>query len=413
MRGWLAVAGIATWCAVALLTPGCTTGGAGSDDGSGDSALPPLGSIVGTVTFGGEPAAGVDVTAQVDQGVPVSGDPVQYGATTTADGTFSIGNLPPGTYAVTATTGTLAGVRGGVPVVARAATTITVDLTATGKLSGKVTRGATTGNAGIIVWIPSTSLTAVAGDDGAYGITAPVGTYTVMATYPGYSVAQKAGQSVSAGATTVVPDLTISQTSNTLPQIATISASPIQVQGGGTSSLRVSATDADGDTLTYTWGVGAGAGSITGSGSTVTYTAPGADGNYLVTVQVSDGKGGIVSGAIAVTVKNPEPPNSSPEVTELEATVSDAAPGQAAITATATAVDSDGDDLLCLWSATGGAIAGSGGTIPDGDGTNSITWTAPQATGTYSIFCTVSDGRGGAAQGGTTVTVSETDITVW
>jgi len=52
------------------------------------------------------------------------------------------------------------------------------------------------------------------------------------------------------------------------------------------------------------------------------------------------------------------------------------------------AYDPDGDELNYQWSSNGGAISGEG---------SSITWTAPDNTGSYTTTVVVSDGRGGEA----------------
>jgi hypothetical protein len=53
------------------------------------------------------------------------------------------------------------------------------------------------------------------------------------------------------------------------------------------------------------------------------------------------------------------------------------------------ATDPDGDSLTYGWSATSGTISVS-------ESGSSINWTAPSTTGTYTITCTVSDGKGGS-----------------
>ena len=56
---------------------------------------------------------------------------------------------------------------------------------------------------------------------------------------------------------------------------------------------------------------------------------------------------------------------------------------------TCLATDQDGDTLYYSWTGAGGMIAGGGSTI---------TWTAPAAAGTYTITCTVSDGKSSDVQ---------------
>lgn len=61
-----------------------------------------------------------------------------------------------------------------------------------------------------------------------------------------------------------------------------------------------------------------------------------------------------------------------------------------------TAYDPDGDPLTFTWSATGGNFSGAG---------PAVTWMAPGTAGSYKITVTISDGKGGSAQGSLTVTV--------
>lgn len=76
--------------------------------------------------------------------------------------------------------------------------------------------------------------------------------------------------------------------------------------------------------------------------------------------------------------------NKPPVITSLTPSSTSVAPG-GSCTVTCVATDPDTDDTLTYaWSATGGAISGTG---------NSISWLAPTATGTYSVTVTVSDGE--------------------
>ena len=63
--------------------------------------------------------------------------------------------------------------------------------------------------------------------------------------------------------------------------------------------------------------------------------------------------------------------------------------------------DNSQDDPLNV--AAGGSISGSGTTV---------TWTAPDVVGTYTITCTVEDGYGGEASDSVEVAVSTTDIII-
>ena len=95
---------------------------------------------------------------------------------------------------------------------------------------------------------------------------------------------------------------------NTSPQIsAGPTATPATISVGQTSSLSVSATDANGDPLTYAW-VASG-GSISGSGATVTFTPPAVTSttSFRIDVNVTDGRGGSVTGFVNVSVTGSVP----------------------------------------------------------------------------------------------------------
>jgi len=67
-----------------------------------------------------------------------------------------------------------------------------------------------------------------------------------------------------------------------------------------TMTLQCIAEDLDGDKLSYLWR--ATGGKITGEGNTVGWTAPGVTGEYIVTVIVTDGRGGQVEESITFKV---------------------------------------------------------------------------------------------------------------
>ena len=76
---------------------------------------------------------------------------------------------------------------------------------------------------------------------------------------------------------------------------------PCTVAPGRTVTLNAEAQDADGDPLTYAWSAPSGTAAAVSSKQT-TWTAPSADGPVPITVRVSDGKGGIASDVITITV---------------------------------------------------------------------------------------------------------------
>jgi hypothetical protein len=67
-----------------------------------------------------------------------------------------------------------------------------------------------------------------------------------------------------------------------------------------TKTIHCNAEDPDGDKLSYLWR--ATGGKITGEGSTVGWTSPGVNGDYTITVVVSDGRDGKAEGSIVFKV---------------------------------------------------------------------------------------------------------------
>ncbi len=87
--------------------------------------------------------------------------------------------------------------------------------------------------------------------------------------------------------------------------------------------------------------------------------------------------------------------NHQPAVSSLEASPEKVIP-QGSCQITCSATDPDDDQLSYGWSATGGSISGGGPTI---------TWTAPNAEGSFNVTVIVMDSHGGAASGHVIVTV--------
>ena len=73
---------------------------------------------------------------------------------------------------------------------------------------------------------------------------------------------------------------------------------------GKTSTVSADATDPDGDALTYRWSAAAGTLASPGDRQSL-WTAPMQEGPVPVTVEVSDGKGGIATDAVTIQVIRP------------------------------------------------------------------------------------------------------------
>jgi len=146
-----------------------------------------------------------------------------------------------------------------------------------------------------------------------------------------------------------------------------------------TCEIACNASHLDGESLIYQWS--ANRGIISGEGSVVTWTAPDAAGNYTITVSVSNGKGSQSISYLSIKVASNNPPTiESLDIGEDDVTVS------AHCHVVCVAADRDGGVLGYEWSASGGSMSGEG---------SMVTWTAPEAVGTYTITVTVTDGQGG------------------
>jgi len=180
------------------------------------------------------------------------------------------------------------------------------------------------------------------------------------------------------------------------PPVAACSANPTSVFAGSGDSvaIHVTASDPDNDNLTY---------SYTATGGTVEGTGPDGrlstnglnEGNYTVNVKVDDGRGGTATCSADVKV---EPRPNRPPTISCSTDRSPIMPGERT-GITATASDPDNDPLTYSYSASGGTVNGNG---PKAE----FDSTGLQA-GSYTVKCSVSDGRGGNADATTTVDVQQ------
>jgi len=167
---------------------------------------------------------------------------------------------------------------------------------------------------------------------------------------------------------------------NKPPVVISLTPSTTELARGVSCTVTCVASDPNtDDVLTYAWT--ASGGTISGTGSTVSWTAPTTEGNYTVTVTVSDGEK-TASDSCNIQVVNTPPVIDSltPSSTDL--------PPEGSCTIGCVASDADGDAITYAWTASGGTISGTG---------NSISWEAPAAEGIYNISVSVNDGHGGTA----------------
>jgi hypothetical protein len=85
------------------------------------------------------------------------------------------------------------------------------------------------------------------------------------------------------------------------PPIVRARCEPCSVPMGTTANVRVEAQDPDSDALTYSWRAPAGS-LATPAAAATAWTAPSIEGPVYLTIRVDDGKGGVASDVITVTV---------------------------------------------------------------------------------------------------------------
>ncbi|OGO06283.1 MAG: hypothetical protein A2Z76_00985 [Chloroflexi bacterium RBG_13_56_8b] len=87
---------------------------------------------------------------------------------------------------------------------------------------------------------------------------------------------------------------------NNPPVINILSTDCPRVKQAGTGTLTCEASDPDGDELTYSWS--AERGNISGEGPEVTWVAPSEYGTFIITLTVTDGRGGEATYTISIIV---------------------------------------------------------------------------------------------------------------
>jgi hypothetical protein len=178
---------------------------------------------------------------------------------------------------------------------------------------------------------------------------------------------------------------------NQPPVISSLTAAQSSVAATNSTEIRCVASDPDGDKVRYTWSTNGGKFSGTTNESLIVWVAPSQYGDYEVTVEVEDGKGGSVNSTVVISVIA----NQNPVITDLVAKPNLVGLGGSSII-TCAANDPDGDTVRFTWSASDGDITGVG---------DEITWMAPRKTGTFEITVVVSDGKGGESKNNVLVTV--------
>lgn len=158
-----------------------------------------IGALGGTVRSGGQPLAGVKITAD---------GPIDRTTTTAADGSYAFPSLSVGDYTLTAAKFGYGQQTATATVTENATATGDFNLTqaASGKLTGTVSSAAGPA-AGASVTIADTPVTATADAQGRFEVTLPHGTYDVGATHASRCVTGGTAKVTVAGDTTVTVNL--------------------------------------------------------------------------------------------------------------------------------------------------------------------------------------------------------------
>ena len=174
---------------------------------------------------------------------------------------------------------------------------------------------------------------------------------------------------------------------------------------GQAVALSATATDADGDPMTYSWSKSGGA--LSASGLSGKWHSPDS-GTYTITFTASDGRGGVGTATVGITVQAPAGPM-PPVITSLLPDIT--LPGTGVnVTFTAIANDPNGDPLTYTWNGGGGILTGSGATV---------SWSSA-TQGSFTVSVTVDDGNGGTDTASYTIgvwnplaTINYWDFNAW
>jgi hypothetical protein len=170
---------------------------------------------------------------------------------------------------------------------------------------------------------------------------------------------------------------------NQSPVVKTLTAKPETLKPDEIAEMRCEATDADGDVLTYSWASDGGAFTteVVTKQFWINWRAPKFTGNFTISVNVTDGKGGSTTKTYLMTVVN----NRAPVISGIAVNPPVPKPSDSC-TLTATVTDPDGDPITYTWLTNAGKVAGSGSVG---------TWVAPATDGVYDIQLVASDGKDG------------------
>lgn len=163
-----------------------------------------------------------------------------------------------------------------------------------------------------------------------------------------------------------------------------------------TSQIRCVAADKHDYILNYEWS--ATGGQIQGKADIVAWTAPDTTGDYIITVVVSNSKGGKATSSVTILVTpNPDRPPIVNSVTCQDCTNGTQASKWKTYSIQCDASDPEGDALSYEWSTTIGKITGNG---------HLATWQTFEENGYAVIKVMVKDSKGNEAEGRFAINIS-------
>jgi|GEM_PF-2451595 len=244
-------------------------------------------------------------------------------------------------------------------------------------------------------WSATSGLIATATTSPSAVWTAPSGNGIATITFTAKDskgLSGKASLCVTWGSTTttnVAPTVTITATGTIFPALSGV-------------TLTASAYDANGDTLTYAWTADYGT-LLTNNAASVKWQTPGSSMTAKVSVQVSDGRGGIGVDSKSFQITSSSASINTPPVVAIVASGTDFQVNSTVLI-TASASDYDGDPIAYSWQVGAGSLL-------TGNTSKTISWRTPSVATTTFVSVQVTDGRGGSSvdQKTYSVSVSSTD----
>ena len=197
---------------------------------------------------------------------------------------------------------------------------------------------------------------------------------------------------------------------NTWPEVDEVNADPTRLNVNETTNMTVDASDNDGDTLSYAWADNGGdcAGAFNDvNAQNPTWTAPGTLPGAevcILTVTVTDGRGGTNTGELTINMGAEEDPNIAP-VFEDTYQSTENADDTDVVYFDVTASDADGDAMTFAWAITTGATGALANQTDDAT-SSTVEYTSNGARAI--ITATVTDANGAFATQNFTVNIATT-----